>query len=167
MTLRSTPPTKPPPTVVERARVLLVEDDESVCLLLQASLLRFDVEFRTSGEEALRALEAESFDVVVTDLYMPGMTGIELCERIRQSHFDLPVIVLTAHGRLDTAVAAIRAGAYDFLVKPPAIESLDIAIERALENRTLRREVQRLRTLARDRSTFEWPVAGGAPALPP
>jgi DNA-binding NtrC family response regulator len=153
--LRSAPPSESQPVALQRTRVLIVEDDESVGLLLQAELVGLDVELCTSGDDALRTLDGEPFDVVVTDLYMPGMNGLDLCERIGENHPDLPVLVLTAHGRLDTAVAAIRAGAYDFLVKPPAVESLVVAIERAVENRSLKREVTRLRSAVRNTSPFE------------
>jgi len=76
---------------------------------------------------------------------MPGLGGLEFAERIAQSHPDVPVIVLTGFGSYDTAVAAIRAGAYDFLAKPAKVDAIDIALERALEHRSLRGEVLRLR----------------------
>ncbi len=135
--------------------MLLVEDDEAVGELLSASIDAFEVVWRRSAEDALTAIDRESFDAVVTDLYMPGMNGIELCERIAQNRPDLPVIVLTAHGRLDTAVAAIRAGAYDFLVKPPAEQALALALERAVRHRALHAEVKRLREGARAASPFD------------
>ncbi len=137
---------------VRRPRVLLVEDDPAVAALLVASLPQFEVSARGSAEEGLALAEAEAFDVVLTDLHLPGFDGIELCRRLADHLPDLPVIVLTAHGRLDTAIAAIRAGAFDFLVKPPAIPALIVALERAVRDRALRDEVRRLRVATRELS---------------
>jgi two-component system, NtrC family, response regulator AtoC len=128
-------------------RVLLVDDDASMCELLQARLSKrgFAPEYRTSGEAALQALAESDFEVVVTDISMPGLSGIELCERIVANHPNVPVVVVTAFGSLDTAIAAIRAGAYDFINKPFEIEEMVFALQRAVQNRSLREEVKRLR----------------------
>jgi len=129
------------------AHVLIVDDDRPLCETLEIGLRKrgLQPEWRTSAADALRALEAGNFDVVVTDLHMREMGGIELCERIAQNRPDVPVIVLTAFGSLDSAVAAIRAGAYDYISKPVEIDALAIAIDRAANNRRLREEVKRLR----------------------
>src|SRR4051812_480753 len=105
-------------------RVLLVDDDRPLCETLAFGLGRrgFDVAFRTAPEEALAAASAGDFDVVVTDLRMGGTSGIQLCERLVANRGDVPVIVLTAFGSFETAVAAIRAGAYDFISKPVELE---------------------------------------------
>jgi two-component system response regulator HydG len=128
-------------------RVLLVDDDQPLCETLQAGLSRrgFAVSFRTSAGEALAALSAEEFDVVLTDLNMKGTSGLELCERVVERRGDIPVVVLTAFGSFETAVAAIRAGAYDFISKPVQLDVLAIALRRATQHRALRDEVKRLR----------------------
>jgi DNA-binding NtrC family response regulator len=87
----------------------------------------------TSG---LAALSEAKFDIVVTDINMRGTDGIALCRQLAQSHPDLPVIVITAFGSMDSAIAALRAGAADFLPKPFELEALAAAIEKALEART-------------------------------
>jgi two-component system response regulator HydG len=129
-----------------KARVLVVDDDEAMCSLVEAGLTRYSyqVTWKTGGDEAFELLSASDFDVVVTDLNMRGMNGLELCERIVANRPDIPVIVITAFGSLDTAVAAIRAGAYDFLTKPFEMRALRIALERGIQHRTLRDEVRRL-----------------------
>lgn len=129
------------------AHALLVDDDQALRETLELGLRKRSVTtvWCDSAADALRALEAGEFDVVVTDLQMKGMDGIELCERIAQNRPDVPVIVLTAFGSLDSAVAAIRAGAYDFISKPVEIDALAIAIERGANHRRLREEVKRLR----------------------
>jgi two-component system response regulator HydG len=138
-------------------RVLIIDDEESVCDLLDAGLRKrgFATAYRTSGEAALELLAAEDFDVVVADLQMKGMNGLALCERIVERRPDLPVIVITAFGSLDAAIAAIRAGAYDFLPKPFELEVLRIAVERAVRHRALRDEVKRLRRAAAEAQEFE------------
>jgi two-component system response regulator HydG len=129
------------------ARVLIVDDDASLCETLALGLGKrgYRTESRMVAGDALVVLAAEEFDVVVTDLNMRGTGGIELCERIVANRPDIPVIVLTAFGSLETAVSAIRAGAYDFISKPVELDVLAIAINRAAKHRELREEVRRLR----------------------
>jgi two-component system response regulator HydG len=130
-------------------RVLIVDDDRSMCETLQLALVKkgFEAGWATSAAEALDLLAAAEFDVVVTDLNMRGMNGLELCARIVANRPDVPVIVITAFGSLETAIAAIRAGAYDFITKPLAMDAVVLALERAVQHRTLREEVKRLRRL--------------------
>jgi two-component system response regulator HydG len=91
---------------------------------------------------------AEDWDVLVVDLAMPGMSGIELCERVAGVRGDVPVIMLTGFGSLDSAVQAIRAGAYDFLSKPVELDTLEFAVRRADSHRALTAQVARLRSEA-------------------
>ena len=121
-------------------RVLLVDDDPSMCelLCLRLSKRGFDVAWHTGGAEALARLLAEDFDVVVTDLQMEGMDGLELCERIVANRPDVPVVVMTAHPGLSTAVGAIRARASDFLVKPFEIDALVASVQNATRERRAR-----------------------------
>jgi two-component system, NtrC family, response regulator AtoC len=129
-----------------RASVLVVDDDESMCELLRSEIAArgFQASFETQPECVLESLESRDVDVVVTDLKMRGMNGIELCERIVAARPDLPVVLLTAHGTLDAAVAAFRVHAHDFLTKPPDIDALIAIIERAVRNRRLEQEVRGL-----------------------
>jgi two-component system response regulator HydG len=129
------------------SRVLVVDDELGVCELLEEGLGKrgFRVTFRTAADEAVELLGAEDFDVVVTDLTMRGMSGLELCAWIAETRPDLPVVVITAFGSLDTATASIRAGAYDFVTKPFEMDALRLTLERAARHRALREEVKRLR----------------------
>jgi two-component system, NtrC family, response regulator AtoC len=128
-------------------RILVVDDDHEMCELLAKQLVRrgFEVTAHESADRALARLAADDFDAVVTDIRMRGLDGIQLCERLRSNRPDTPVLVITAFGSLDTAVAAIRAGAYDFLPKPFEIEELGFRLERAIQHRNLATEVKRLR----------------------
>ncbi|MFZ5440559.1 MAG: sigma-54-dependent transcriptional regulator [Myxococcota bacterium] len=128
-------------------RVLIVDDDANLTSTLELGLSQrgYRVVTAPRAEAALTQLDAEDVDVVLTDLNMPGLGGLAFAERVAASHPDTPLIVLTGFGTYETAVAAIRAGAYDFLSKPAKLDSIVIALERALQHRRLRREVERLR----------------------
>ena len=138
-------------------RIAIVDDDHAMCALLSDALtpLGFAVTTHQRGEDALAALGTSDIDCVVTDLNMPGLSGVELCERVAANRPDVPVVVITAFGSLDTAIAAIRAGAYDFIVKPFEIDTLAIALRRAVQHRRLRDEVVRLRRAIDARSVFD------------
>jgi two-component system response regulator HydG len=132
---------------VTPARLLLVDDDRDLGDTLAHGLRKrgYAVEWRPAAAAALDVLATDPFDAVVTDLHMRGSGGIELCTRIAERWPDTPVLVLTAFGSLETAVQAIRAGAYDFISKPVEMDVLVIAVERAVRHKQLREEVKRLR----------------------
>ena len=93
-------------------RILIVDDEQSMCELLETDLRlrKFEPQWRTSAAEALELVKQQDFDVVLTDIRMPQMSGTQLCERIVANRPDIPVVVMTAFGSLETAVAAIRFG---------------------------------------------------------
>ncbi len=147
-------------------RVLVVDDEQSMCEMLQTALgLRgFEVAWRTRPEGALALLREEDFDVVLSDLRMPGMSGTELCERVVANRPDIPVVVMTGFGSLEAAVAAIRAGAYDFVTKPIELDLLQIALERAVRHRRLKDQVRRLSEQAERVDHFD-DILGDSPAM--
>jgi len=108
------------------AKLLLIDTDAAIDEALAATLrLRgYDVIRMSSGAEALTALEHEEFEAVVTDIDMPGMTGFEFCRRAQTAWPHVPVVLVTASGSMETAVSAIRAGAYDFISKPIRTQEL-------------------------------------------
>src|SRR5205823_1430485 len=109
----------------------------------------------TSAAEGLAASAHEEFDVVLTDVTMPGMGGIEFCSRLVANRPDVPVVVMTAFGSLQTAIAAIRAGAYDFVTKPIEMELLAVILHRAVERRRLTEQVRALSEAVARSSRFE------------
>ena len=128
-------------------RILVVDDEDTVRNVLYQVLSDdgHSVEAAASGERALDIMEKESFALVITDIKMPGMTGLELLEKIKARYADTQVIIITSHASLETAISAMRHGAYDYLFKP--FEDLDLitaAARRALEKVTLTRENRRL-----------------------
>jgi DNA-binding NtrC family response regulator len=130
-----------------RGHILIVDDDQSMCEMLESTLTPhgFQVTWRTSAEEALVVLDEQEIDAVLTDLSMQGMSGLDLCHRVAENRPDIPVVVVTAYGSMETAVGAIRAGAYDFISKPFDVDQVVIALQRVVHHAQLRREVQRLR----------------------
>jgi DNA-binding NtrC family response regulator len=128
------------------ARILIVDDEEDTAHLLRDALRRrgFTVDAVLSAAECLAYMRQDPVDVVISDVQMPGMNGIELCDQLYRRYPDCAPIVLTGFGQLDTAVAALRVGAWDFLTKPVKSEVLEVAIDRALEHFALQREVKRL-----------------------
>ena len=130
-------------------RVLFVDDDREMCDAMSSELVDhgLDVAWRSDPIEAFDLLCREDFDVVVTDLNMRGMNGVDLCTRVGATRRDVPVIVVTAFGTLETAIATIRAGAFDFITKPFDIDDIVVAIERAMRDRSLRAEVRRLQSV--------------------
>jgi two-component system response regulator HydG len=127
-------------------RVLIVDDDRDMCELLETDLKKrgFSISWHTSAEEALGVMMDKDFDAVLTDLRMSGINGIDFCDRCVSNRPDVPVIVITAFGSLETAVAAIRAGAYDFVSKPIEMEMLALTLERAVNHRALKEKVNLL-----------------------
>jgi DNA-binding NtrC family response regulator len=132
------------------SRVLVIDDDASLRFTLEAVLgdAGFVVETCDGGASGLTAFEARGADIVLTDLAMPDMDGMQALERIRASDPSVPVLMLTAHGSERVAVAAMKAGAFDYIPKPFDPDELVLAVRRALEWRELRLQNARLRTEA-------------------
>ncbi|NII54059.1 sigma-54 dependent transcriptional regulator [Luteibacter sp. SG786] len=133
-------------------RILVVDDEAKMRRILELSLksMGHDVEQASDGQEALAILETGSFDLVLTDLRMPRLDGIGLLRALREADNDIPVIVMTAYGTIETAVAAMKVGAADYVIRPFEMETIEMAVTRALtmqvvqrENRFLKEEVSR------------------------
>jgi two-component system, NtrC family, response regulator AtoC len=149
-----------------RGRVLILDDEPDMCLLLEAQLgpRGFQTASCTRLVEAERLLAATEFDVVVADLQLREASGLDLCKRLASERPDLPVVIITGFGSMESAVAAIRAGAYDFITKPFEIEELELTRERAVGHRHLREEVKRLRRVVAGGQEFE-SMLGSSPAM--
>jgi DNA-binding NtrC family response regulator len=127
-------------------RILVVDDDRGMRELLQEDLGRRGHRVLTAANvaAALELFQQDPVDVVLTDLNMPGGGGIELCQSLHQRAPDLPVLIITAFGSLDTAIAALRAGAHDFVTKPIDLDLLALTLRRALEHCRLRNDLRQL-----------------------
>ena len=133
-------------------RILVVDDERSMRDFLEILLTREDHQVLAceTAEQALEALASDDFDVIISDIRMPGISGIELLERVRESGSVAPVILITAHGTAESAVEAMKLGAYDYLTKPCSVDEIQVIVAKALEkndlaseNRSLRRQLQR------------------------
>ena len=126
--------------------ILMVDDDAAFRHVLSGELRRLGYEVATaaSGEEAVQSVAAGEHDVLLLDLRLPGMSGLETLRIINARAPSTEVIMLTGHGSIDTAIEAIRIGAFDYVVKPCPLDELDVRIQRALERRALRRRANLL-----------------------
>ena len=138
-------------------RILMVDDDKFMCEACESEMRPrgFEVVCYVSPEAALDALRNCEFDAVLTDLNMPGMSGIELCQNIVVNRPDVPVVVITAFGSMETAIAAIRAGAYDFVTKPIEMDLLALTLNRAVQHRNLQEKIRVISQLAAKTERFE------------
>jgi DNA-binding NtrC family response regulator len=129
------------------AKLLIAEDEANLRLVLQKELQRlgYRVQAAPDGEAALRKLEETNVDVLLCDINMPLMDGMELLRRVRERPNPPEVIMLTGQGTIETAVEAMKIGAYDYLTKPYSINELDVRVRQAVEKRNLRVDNQRLR----------------------
>jgi len=127
--------------------ILIVEDDVETADLVREALVRrgFDARAVHSAAECIAQLRHRAVDVVITDVNLGATSGIDLCAQLHREHPDILPIVLTGASGVDTAIAAIRAGAYDYLTKPLRIDVLAVAVARADEHLALKRELARLR----------------------
>jgi two-component system NtrC family response regulator len=138
-------------------RILVVDDDEHLRWILQTQLeqMGYAAAAVADGTEAIAAVEKEAPALVLTDLKMPGMSGMELLEAIRRDYPEIPVVLMTAFGTIQSAVQAMRAGAYDYLTKPIDYDELSLVVSRVLEHFRLVKEVRTLRASLDRKYGFE------------
>jgi DNA-binding NtrC family response regulator len=149
-----------------QGRVLIVDDEKAMVLALRGVLVKegYQVESALSGEEALRLIETGSFHVVVTDLSMNGISGMQVLERARALDPDVEVVMITAHGSEKAAVQAMKLGAADYLPKPFDNDELRVVVRRVMETALLRRDHRRLLAQVRGAFGFE-NIIGTSPAM--
>ncbi len=147
------PADQTPRTTTTRPGVLVVDDDREMCELAEAGLTQrgYAVTWRLNPDEALALLDREDYWVLLVDIHMDGMSGLDLCRAALGKRPDLVVVVMTGFGSLEHAVGAMRAGAYDFITKPVSMDALALALERAVRHRTMSDELRRLRRRVEDR----------------
>jgi two-component system NtrC family response regulator len=146
----------------ESKTLLLIDDDESLRRVVEYNMREagYRVITAADGTSGLEAFQAEPVDVVLTDVRMPEMDGLELLTRLKAMKPDLPVVVLTAHGTIDSAVEAMKLGASDYLTKPFNREQLKAAVGKALKLADLTTENRQLRQVVAERFSFASMIAG-------
>ena len=131
-------------------RILLIEDEEPIRRVLVRILSEEDAQYKITeavdGKKGFDLLKKESFDLVLCDIKMPKMDGIEVLQKAKNSKINTPFIMLTGHGNVETAVEAMKLGAYDFISKPPDLNRLLTSVRHALENKSLRSENKKLKS---------------------
>jgi DNA-binding NtrC family response regulator len=141
-----------------RETLLVVDDEQDMLQLLKRTLepdLGCRVETTLSGEEAVHIVQEQPIDLILADIKMPDMDGLELLKRVRQEYPWLTVVLMTAYGRIELAVQAIKAGAYDFITKPFDHDGLVLTLSKALERSRLLRENLRLQRCVQEESAFQ------------
>ena len=130
-------------------KILIIEDEEPIRRVLVRILIdeneNFHITEAKNGKEGISLLKKEKFDLVLCDIKMPKMDGIEVLQETKINNINIPFIILTGHGNLETAVDAMKLGAYDFISKPPDLNRLLTSVRNALENKSLRIENKKLR----------------------
>jgi two-component system response regulator PilR (NtrC family) len=148
--------------------LLIVDDEASLREMLEIMLKRegYDLDSAASAEAAIKLLAKKPYDLVITDVAMPGMSGIELLSKVRQQSHDTAVIVITAHGSTGSAVEAMKLGATDYLTKPFQIDEMKIAVANSLKARALERENRALRSELGKTFSID-NIIGNSPAMQP
>ncbi len=139
-------------------RILVVDDDKNVRRLVSDILEKsgsYELITASTGEACLNKLQEQPVDLLLLDIQMPGMDGIEVLDQVKKKHPDLPVIIMTAHGTIERAVDSMKKGCYDFLTKPFSSDRLKVTVKNALDAHTLESEVQSLRSELKDRFDFD------------
>jgi DNA-binding NtrC family response regulator len=133
---------------MQSANILVVDDERNILRIVATTLKaeRYEVATAQSAEEAAERFAGDAFDLVITDLKLPGMSGLDLLERVRAERPDVPVLMITAFGTIETAVDAMKRGAFNYLTKPVNPDELLTVVREALEKYALKRENRSLRT---------------------
>ena len=148
------------------ARILIVDDEEIVirsCLRILAGD-EFQVEAVQDGREALRKIEENPYDVMILDIMMPNIDGLEVLRRVKETHPNVDVIMITGLSQIDTAVQAMKLGAFDYISKPFEPDELKLVVQRALERRRLLQENLSLKSEVSSKYRFE-NIIGSSPQM--
>ena len=129
------------------ARILIIDDEKAIRNALRdiLSYEKYEVHEASDGNEGIKMAEADSYDLVLCDVKMPKVDGIEVLSRLQEVHPDLPVVMISGHGTIETAVEAIKKGAYDYISKPPDLNRLLVTVRNALDKNRLVTETKSLR----------------------
>lgn len=146
-----------PLRTMQNRRILIVDDDRSMLKMLGSFFEKsgYEVLQQHNGRLALTMLEADQFDVVITDLMLDGVSGFDILNKTKHYSAQTEVVVITGHSSIDSAVRAMREGAFDYITKPIALEELNIVIEKAYERRSFLTEIRNLRDQVKQYTTFD------------
>lgn len=148
-------------------RILVADDEESMRWVLSKALKKkgFFVDLARDGDEALRLMQANVYDMAILDIKMPGLSGLELLDRVRELKSDLLVVIMTAEASMKNAVEAMKRGAYDYITKPFDLDVIDAIIEKVNRAREITSQVSLLKEELKDRYQLEKTIIGNSPAM--
>ncbi|MEO2032332.1 MAG: sigma-54 dependent transcriptional regulator, partial [Planctomycetaceae bacterium] len=146
--------------------LMIVDDDDAfrATVVRRFSRRGFNVSEASNAAEAMRLSAARQFDVAVFDMVMPGMTGLELLDNLKADHAEFEIILLTGQGSIESAVRAMKLGAYDYLTKPFPLAELEVVTQKAYERRQLTKENRQLKALI-ERNQSHWNIIGESPSM--
>lgn len=128
-------------------KILIIDDEKAICSTLKEILEyeKYEVDFANDGMEGVKKAQSEKYDLVLCDIKMPKMDGIEVLAKLQEINPEMPVVMISGHGTIETAVDAIRKGAYDYIAKPPDLNRLLVTVRNALDRASLITETKTLR----------------------
>ncbi|MFZ7145860.1 MAG: sigma-54-dependent transcriptional regulator, partial [Bacteroidota bacterium] len=141
------------------AKILIIDDEKAICNTLKEILSyeKYEVDIANDGAEGIKKAETGNYDLVLSDIKMPKMDGIEVLQKLQELNPDLPVVMISGHGTIETAVDALKKGAYDYISKPPDLNRLLVTVRNALdrsslitETKTLKRKIFKTREMVGD-----------------
>lgn len=148
-------------------RIIVADDEESMRWVLSKALKRkgFSVDLAKDGKEALALINANQYDLAILDIKMPGISGLELLDRVREMKNDLLVVIMTAEASMKNAIEAMKRGAYDYITKPFDLDVIDAIIEKIDKAREMTSQVSMLKEELKDRYQLEKTIIGNSPAM--
>jgi len=149
------------------SKILVVDDEESIRMALK-EILEFEsykVDCASEGKEALEKLRNEDFDLVFCDIKMPGMDGLEMLDKVQAEGIDVPVIMISGHGNIETAVDSIKKGAFDFIQKPLDLNRILVTIRNGLDKKELQKETKILRKKVSAKASEGSPIVGESESI--
>ena len=148
-------------------RILVADDEESMRWVLSKALRKkgFSVDLARDGDEALSLIQSQPYDMAILDIKMPGLTGLELLDRVRELKSDLLVVIMTAEASMKNAVEAMKRGAYDYITKPFDLDVIDAIVEKVNRAQEMTSQVTILKSELKDRYQLEKTIIGNSPAM--
>ena len=148
-------------------RILVADDEESMRWVLSKALRKkgFTVDLAKDGDEALEMIQADGYDLAILDIKMPGISGLDLLDRVRELKSDLLMVIMTAEASMKNAVEAMKRGAYDYITKPFDLDVIDAIVEKASRAREMNTQVTLLKEELKDRYQLEKNIIGNSPAM--
>ncbi|RII26290.1 MAG: two-component system response regulator [Geobacter sp.] len=148
-------------------RILVADDEESMRWVLSKALRKkgFSVDLARDGDEALSLIQSQPYDMAILDIKMPGLTGLELLDRVRELKSDLLVVIMTAEASMKNAVEAMKRGAYDYITKPFDLDVIDAIVEKVNRAQEMTSQVTILKGELKDRYQLEKTIIGNSPAM--